>query len=93
MRPSSNRFTGTGPRLRFLESIARLWQQLVAGAPCAGLDPDKARSWTEHARTVQEELLGLLDASGNTDPHAVSPVRLGIEFESSFKPSTNCFNW
>ncbi|HAA62738.1 MAG TPA: hypothetical protein DCE39_17575 [Planctomycetaceae bacterium] len=71
------------PRLRFLESIARLWQQLVAGAPLMpDLDPDKARSWTEHARTVQEELLGLLDAIWQHPiPTPSAQSDSGIEFD------------
>ena len=71
------------PRLRFLESIARLWQQLVAGAPLMpDLDPDKARSWTEHARTVQEELLGLLAAIWQHPiPTPSAQSDSGIEFD------------
>ncbi len=71
------------PRLRFLESISRLWQQVVAGAHLLpGLDPERALGWTDQAHAMQEELLGLLDAiwqhqiptpSGHSDS--------GIEFD------------
>ncbi|MFP6766589.1 MAG: hypothetical protein VB859_00375, partial [Planctomycetaceae bacterium] len=51
------------PRLRFLESVTRLWQQLIVGSSVLpGLDPDGIRHWSQQARTMQEELLNLLDS-------------------------------
>ena len=79
------------PRLKFLESIARLWQQVVAGAPrLPGLDPDKARNWTRQARTMQEELLALLDGiwqqqiptpSGYSDSGVEFDVQMQTKYE------------
>ena len=93
--PGSTEFEGLYrelvPRLRFLESIARLWQQVVAGAPLLpGLDPDRALGWTGLARTMQKDLLGLLDAiwqhqiptpSGHSDSDIEFDVQLQTKYE------------
>jgi len=93
--PGSTEFEGLYrelvPRLKFLESIARLWQQVVAGAPqLPGLDPERALGWTAQARTMQEELLGLLDAiwqhqiptpSGHTESGIEFDVQLQTKYE------------
>ena len=79
------------PRLKFLESIARAWQKLVAGSPLLmGLDPDKAAGWTLQAVAMQENLLGLLDSirshpipspSGQTDEHIEFDIQLQTRYE------------
>ena len=71
------------PRLKFLESVARLWQQLIVGASALpGLDPDAVQNWSRQARTMQEGLLNLLDAIWQNEipiPSLASDA--GIEFD------------
>jgi hypothetical protein len=50
-------------RLRFLSTLARLWQIAARALSMdRGTDPDATAAWLTEARSKQERLLGLLDA-------------------------------